>query len=162
MHGTRQRIFEKKLISLPSASMQGTRQIIFEKKQNSLFAECLHAGHSAKRFLKKTISLLSASLQGTRQSIYFFKNMKCLSSASPCWHSAKSPSPSRLRPDRFFCRGLPWLSMKPGRQSTKGYAQGSDLSVDMHASYELDGDARHNKVLSRFGRREGVIPTSCV
>jgi hypothetical protein len=31
------------------------------------------------------------------------------------------------------------LSMKPGRQSTKGYAQGSDLSVDKCASYELDG-----------------------
>jgi hypothetical protein len=25
----------------------------------------------------------------------------------------------------------------------KGYGQGSDLSVDMCASYELDGDARH-------------------
>jgi hypothetical protein len=54
------------------------------------------------------------------------------------------------------------LSTKPNRQSTKGYAQGSDLSVDRCASYKLDGDARHNKVLSRFGRREGVIPTSCV
>jgi hypothetical protein len=52
--------------------------------------------------------------------------------------------------------------MKPGRQSTKGYAQGSDLSVDRCTSYELDGDARHNKVLSRFGRCEGVIPTSCI
>jgi hypothetical protein len=55
----------------------------------------------------------------------------------------------------------PSLSMKPGRHSTKGYAQGSDLSVDRCASYELDGDARH-KVLSRFGRREGVIPTSYI
>jgi hypothetical protein len=54
------------------------------------------------------------------------------------------------------------LSTKPGRQSTKGYVQGSDLSVDKCASYELDGDARHNKVLSRFDRREGVIPTSYV
>jgi hypothetical protein len=54
------------------------------------------------------------------------------------------------------------LSMKPSRQSTKGYAQGSDLSVDRCASYELDGDARHNKVLSWFGRREGIIPTSRV
>jgi hypothetical protein len=35
------------------------------------------------------------------------------------------------------------LSTKCGRQSTKGYAQGSDLSVDRCASYELDGDARH-------------------
>jgi hypothetical protein len=52
--------------------------------------------------------------------------------------------------------------MKPGRQFTKGYAQGSDLSVDMCASYELDGDARHNKVLSKFGRREGEIPMYCV
>jgi hypothetical protein len=33
--------------------------------------------------------------------------------------------------------------MKHGRQSTKGYAQGCDLSVDRCASYELDGDARH-------------------
>jgi hypothetical protein len=53
----------------------------------------------------------------------------------------------------------PMVSMKPGRQSTKGYAQGSDLLVDRCASYELDSDARHNKVLSRFGRRQGVIPT---
>jgi len=31
------------------------------------------------------------------------------------------------------------------------------------ASYELDGDARHRKgFLSRFSRRVGVIPTSCV
>jgi hypothetical protein len=52
--------------------------------------------------------------------------------------------------------------MKPGRQSIKGYAQGSDLLVDRCASYELDGDVRHNKVLSRFGRREGVIPMSCI
>jgi hypothetical protein len=35
------------------------------------------------------------------------------------------------------------LSTKHDRQSTKGYAQGSDLSVDRCASYELDGDARH-------------------
>jgi hypothetical protein len=54
------------------------------------------------------------------------------------------------------------LSTKPGQQSTKGYAQGSDLLVDRCASYELDGDARHNKVLSRFGHREGVIPMSFV
>jgi hypothetical protein len=54
------------------------------------------------------------------------------------------------------------VSTKPGQQSTKGYAQGSDLSVDRCTSYELDGDARHNKVLSRFCRREGVISTSCV
>jgi hypothetical protein len=38
------------------------------------------------------------------------------------------------------------LSMKPGRQSTEGYAQGSGLLLDRCASYELDGDARHNKV----------------
>jgi hypothetical protein len=38
------------------------------------------------------------------------------------------------------------LSTKPGRQSTEGYAQGSDLSVDRCASYELDGDARRNEV----------------
>jgi hypothetical protein len=38
------------------------------------------------------------------------------------------------------------MSMKPSRQSTKGYAQGSDLSVDRCASYELDGDARQSKV----------------
>jgi hypothetical protein len=47
-----------------------------------------------------------------------------------------------------ICTPLPGapLSTKPGRQSTEGYAQGSDLSVDRCASYELDGDARHNKV----------------
>jgi transposase InsO family protein len=56
----------------------------------------------------------------------------------------------------------PYVSTKPGRQSTKGYVQGSDLSVDRYTSYELDGDARHNKVLSRFGHHEGVIPTSCI
>jgi hypothetical protein len=44
----------------------------------------------------------------------------------------------------------------------QGYAQGSDLSVDRCTSYELDGDARHNKVLFRFGHREGIILTSCV
>jgi hypothetical protein len=44
----------------------------------------------------------------------------------------------------------------------QGYDQGSDLSVDRCASYELDGDARHGTDLSRFGRREGVTPTSCV
>jgi hypothetical protein len=38
------------------------------------------------------------------------------------------------------------LSTKPGRQSTEGYAQGSDLSVDRCTSHELDGNARHNKV----------------
>jgi len=32
------------------------------------------------------------------------------------------------------------------------------LSADRCASYKLDGDARH-RVLSRFGHREGVIPT---
>jgi hypothetical protein len=36
--------------------------------------------------------------------------------------------------------------MKPGQQSTKGYAQGSDLLVDRCTSYELDDDARHNEV----------------
>jgi hypothetical protein len=44
---------------------------------------------------------------------------------------------------------LQWFSLvstKHGRQSTEGYAQGSDLSVDRCASYELDGDVRHNKV----------------
>jgi hypothetical protein len=32
--------------------------------------------------------------------------------------------------------------MRYGQQSTKGYAQGSRLSADRCASYELDGDAR--------------------
>jgi hypothetical protein len=50
------------------------------------------------------------------------------------WEVVRTPLPS-----------VP-LSMKRGRQSTKGYAQGSDLSVDRCASYELDGDAIHNKV----------------
>jgi hypothetical protein len=35
--------------------------------------------------------------------------------------------------------------MKHGRQSTKGYTQGSDLSADKCASYELDGDARQTR-----------------
>jgi hypothetical protein len=35
------------------------------------------------------------------------------------------------------------LLTKRGRLSTKAYAQGSDLSVDRCASYELDGFARH-------------------
>jgi hypothetical protein len=59
-------------------------------------------------------------------------------------------------------KGDDTVSMKPGRQSTKGYAQGSDLSVDRCASYELDGDARHNKVLSRFSHCEGIIPMSYI
>jgi hypothetical protein len=39
-----------------------------------------------------------------------------------------------------------YVSTKPGRQSNKGYAQYSDLSVDRCTSYELDGDARLNEV----------------
>jgi hypothetical protein len=48
-------------------------------------------------------------------------------------------------PEKQYAHPLPGapLSTKRGRQSTKGYAQGSDLSVDRYASYELDGDARH-------------------
>jgi hypothetical protein len=38
------------------------------------------------------------------------------------------------------------LSTKLGQQSTEGYAQGSDLSINRCASYELDGDARHNEI----------------
>jgi hypothetical protein len=128
MHGTRQRIFEKKIISLPSASIQGTRQRIFEKKQNSLFAECLHAGYSAKRF-KKTISLPSASLQGTRQSIYFLKNMKYLPSASSSWHSAKSPSPFRLRPDRLFLPRVA-VTLKKVLPSARQKTLGKDIFAD--------------------------------
>jgi hypothetical protein len=56
--------------------------------------------------------------------------------------------------------------MKPGRQSTKGYAQGSDLSVDRCASYELDGDARHNKVFIQvrppWGRNTYVLRLICI
>jgi hypothetical protein len=37
------------------------------------------------------------------------------------------------------------LSSRYGRQSTEGYAQGSRLSVDRCASYELDGDARQTQ-----------------
>jgi hypothetical protein len=44
---------------------------------------------------------------------------------------------------RYFARVL---LTKSGRQSIEGYAQGSNLSVDRCASYELDGDARHDKV----------------
>jgi hypothetical protein len=46
----------------------------------------------------------------------------------------------------LFSQRVGPLSMKSGQQSTKGYAQGSDLSVDRCVSYELDGDTRHNKV----------------
>jgi hypothetical protein len=46
------------------------------------------------------------------------------------------------------------VSTKRGRQSTKGYAQGSDLSVDTCASYELDGDARHE---TRFYLGSAVV-----
>jgi hypothetical protein len=35
------------------------------------------------------------------------------------------------------------VSMKHARQYTKGYAQGSDFSIDRCASYKLDGDVRH-------------------
>jgi hypothetical protein len=58
------------------------------------------------------------------------------------------------------------VSTKPGRQSTKGYAQGSDLSVDRCASYELDGDARHNEVFiqvrSPWGRNTYVLRLVCI
>ena len=37
------------------------------------------------------------------------------------------------------------LSTKASRQSTLGYTHGSSLSVDRCASYELDGDARHEQ-----------------
>jgi hypothetical protein len=47
---------------------------------------------------------------------------------------------------RKLLGGVEYLSMKSGWKSTKGYAQGSDLSVDRCASYELNGDVRHNKV----------------
>jgi hypothetical protein len=40
-------------------------------------------------------------------------------------------------------QGIGLVSTKHGRQSTKGYAQDSDVSVDRCARYELDGDARH-------------------
>jgi hypothetical protein len=35
-----------------------------------------------------------------------------------------------------------YVSTRYGRQSTEGYAQGSRLSADRCAIYELDGDAR--------------------
>jgi hypothetical protein len=58
------------------------------------------------------------------------------------------------------------LSMKPGQQSTKGYAQGSDLSVDRCASYKLDGDAGHNKVFiqvrSPWGHNTYVLCLICI
>jgi hypothetical protein len=56
--------------------------------------------------------------------------------------------------------------MKPGRQSTEGYAQGSDLSVDRCASYELNGDARNNKVFIQvwppWGRNTYVPRLICI
>jgi hypothetical protein len=39
-----------------------------------------------------------------------------------------------------------YLSTKSGRQSTEGMPKVEILLVDRCASYELDGDARHNKV----------------
>jgi hypothetical protein len=38
-----------------------------------------------------------------------------------------------------------YVSTRYGRQSTEGYAQGSRLSADRCASYELDGDERHTQ-----------------
>jgi hypothetical protein len=58
------------------------------------------------------------------------------------------------------------MSTKPGRQSTEGYAQGSDLSVDRCASYELDGDARYNNVFIQvrppWGRNTYVLRLICI
>jgi hypothetical protein len=58
------------------------------------------------------------------------------------------------------------LSTKPSGQSTKGYAQGSDLSVDRCVSYELDGDARHNEVFIQvrplWGRNTYVLRLICI
>jgi hypothetical protein len=58
------------------------------------------------------------------------------------------------------------LSTKPGRQSTKGYAQDSDLSVDRCASYELNDDARHNEVFIQvrppWGRNTYVLRLVCI
>jgi hypothetical protein len=56
--------------------------------------------------------------------------------------------------------------MKSGRQSTEGYAQGSDLSVDRCASYELDGDTRYDKVFIQvwppWGRNTYVLRLICI
>jgi hypothetical protein len=57
-------------------------------------------------------------------------------------------------------RGLGRVSTKPSRQSIEGYAQGSDLSVDRCTSFLSTQDT--TRFLSRFGRREGVIPMSCI
>jgi hypothetical protein len=57
----------------------------------------------------------------------------------------RSPPHSPAAPSLAAPLG-PRLSMKPGQQSSEGYAHGSDLLVDRCASYELYGDARHNKV----------------
>jgi hypothetical protein len=58
------------------------------------------------------------------------------------------------------------LSTKPSGQSTKGYAQGSDLSVDRCVSYELDGDTRHNKVFIQvqppWGHNTYVLRLICI
>jgi hypothetical protein len=45
---------------------------------------------------------------------------------------------------------IQYLSTKPGRQSTEGYAQGSRLSADRCASHERDGDAEQHAGLPRF------------
>jgi hypothetical protein len=42
------------------------------------------------------------------------------------------------------------LSTRYGRQSTDGYAQGSRLSIDKCASYELDGDTRQTQGFIQF------------
>jgi hypothetical protein len=53
------------------------------------------------------------------------------------------------------------LSTRYGRQSTEGYAQGSRLSADRCASYELDGDARQTRsfiqVRPPWGRNTYVL-----
>ena len=56
------------------------------------------------------------------------------------------------RTDQFIRAQVQWqpasdrtVSMKYGRQSTQGYAQGSRLSVDRCASYKQDGNARQTR-----------------
>jgi hypothetical protein len=51
-----------------------------------------------------------------------------------------------LKPDRYVASDQIESYLEPDGRSGITSPLGSDLSVDRCASYELDGDARHNKV----------------
>ena len=81
----------------------------------------------------------------------------------PIWihfsFSSLSVSPVFLSP----CSSLLWLvSTKASRQSTLGYTHGSSLSADGAQATNLWWRKTLTRFLSRFDRRVGIIPTSCI